>query len=495
MILDPNNDDADGLVVGQSRETASEFLAGLEGRPPTGDDVGGLDHGALADGFRATDVGNADRLVAAADGRIRYVHAWGRWIVYHDGRWIIDTADTLVTEAAKQVPRAMFARAANLSGDARDDLWKWAKRSETATRVAAMIRLARGIDGVLVEHTDLDRNPWLLNVTNGTIDLRTGELRDHDPDDLLTMQAPVRFDQDADAPLWRKCVEQWQPDPEVRAYLQRACGSGITGHPLEHFFVNLGEGANGKGKFFGALARVLGDYYVVPHKSLLVVQRHDQHDTVKADLFRTRMAVCAETEQGARLDESKIKDLTGGDPLRARRMREDPWPFLPTWTMFLHTNYRPHVRGTDEGIWRRTRLIPWTVTIPAAERDDQLADKLAAETSGILNWLIHGCLEWQRHGLADPEQVTTATASWRGDEDIIGRWLADCTIKGESYAATARSLHESHEQWSAANGERPLSAKALGMELDRRGYDSARERRQRVWVGLGLLTADEEASA
>lgn len=445
---------------------------------------------ALADGFRDTDVGNADRLVAAAGGRIRYVHAWGRWIVYRDGHWMVDSGDTLVTEHAKQVPRRMFERAAQLPSEQREAMWKWANRSETASAVGNMIRLARGVDGVLVDHRELDADPWLLNVANGTVDLRTGGLRPHDPDDLQTMQAPVTYDPDADAPLFRACLERWQPDPEVRDYLQRAVGSGLTGHPIEHFFVNHGEGANGKGKFFGALNAVLGPYYVVPHKSLLVVQRHEQHDTVKAKLFGARMAVGAETDQGARLDEAKVKDLTGGDPLEARRMREDPWPFMPTWTMFLHTNYRPRVRGTDEGIWRRVRLIPWTVTIPEHERDDQLAAKLADEGPGILNWLVAGCLAWQDRGLDEPERIQAATEDWRTDEDVVGRFLADCATDGPDHHVTSAKLREAFQTWCDDNGERALSAKALGAELERRGYDSAKVGGKRCWIGLGLLDTE-----
>jgi putative DNA primase/helicase len=469
--------DIDPAVFGVPDDRASEPVAGV-----------------LADGHRPTDVGNADRLVAAADGCIRYVHAWSRWIVYRDGRWIIDTGDALITEIAKQVPRRMLDRAVTLDRDRRDELWKWATRSETSGAVASMVRLARGIDGVIVEHEYLDAAPFLLNVLNGTIDLRTGRLLDHDPEHLLTMQAPVIYAPDADASLWRACVQRWQPDSDQRAYLQRAVGSAITGHPIEHVFVNHGDGGNGKSKFFGAIAAVLGPYHVVPHESLLVVQRHEQHDTVKARLFRTRMAVGAETDRGARLDETKIKDLTGGDPVEARRMREDLWKFAPTWTLFLHTNHRPRVRDTSEGIWRRLRLIRWTVTIPKNEQDDHLADRLAGEASGILNWLIEGCLDWQQRGLDEPPSVALDTAGWRGDEDIIGRWLADCTIQGPAYSATAAQLRESHERWCKYNGENPLSAKALGVELERRNFDSAKvgKLNVRTWLGVGLLHDHED---
>jgi hypothetical protein len=184
--------------------------------------VHGRTEGALPDGYRATDVGNAARLLAIANGKIRHVHAWGKWLVYQDGRWIIDENDVLVTEDAKGVARLLFKMAATINGnkDLRERVWNWALRSETSGAISAMVRLARGAPGILVEHEQLDADPHLLNVHNGTIDLRAGTLRPHDPADLITIQCPVDYDPNAKAPLWEACVERWQPDPTVRDYVQ-----------------------------------------------------------------------------------------------------------------------------------------------------------------------------------------------------------------------------------------------------------------------------------
>jgi putative DNA primase/helicase len=368
-------------------------------------------------------------------------------------------------------------------------MWKWAKRSEAAPSITNMVRLTRGMPGVVTGHRDLDAHPWLLNVINGTINLKNGALLAHDPEHLLTKQAPVIYDPNATAPLWEECLQRWQPDPAVRSYLQRLIGSAATGHPVEEVSINIGGGNNGKGKFYGAVAGVLGtDYVVVPHKSLLVAQRHEQHDTVKADLFGARMALAAETEAGDRLDEAKVKELTGGDQLAARRMHEDPWQFMPSHTLILHTNYRPRIRGGDEGIWRRVRLVPWNVTIPAKERDKFLAAKLAKEASGILNWIIAGCTAWQTEGLNPPASVTEATAAYRHEEDHLGRFLADtCTI-GAGLAVTAKALRDAYEKWCADTGETPWTAKAVGAQLDAKGYDSIQvgHAKTRTWKGLGL---------
>lgn len=440
-------------------------------------------HDALADGFRNTDTGNADRFVAATNGHARYIHAWGRWIAYDatQGVWRLDLNDALTTEHAKSVARTMFATAATLTGTARDDLWKAAKKAESAPAIANMIRLARGTPGILTNHTDLDQQPWLLNCANGTLDLTTGELRPHNPDDLLTKQSPTRYDPTATAPLWDACTHTWQPDPNMRHYLQQIAGSGATGQPVEYLFVNLGAGKNGKSKFWGALQDVLGaDYCVVPHRQLITVQKHEQHDTIKARLYGARLAIAAETDATDRLDEAKVKEITGSDTLEARRMREDPWPFQPSHTFVMHTNHRPTVRGVDEGIWRRIRLIPWDVTIPEHERDDYLADKLRVEASGILNWIVAGIASWREHGFLEPENVTAATTGYRNSQDSLAGFLDDCFVPAAGHRVPNRDVVDAYERWCEATGEEPVSKTALGRMLTDRGYTLTHDRRYRV---------------
>lgn len=444
------------------------------------------DANTLADGFRATDVGNASRLIAAAGRRLRYAHEWSKWLVYQNGVWVIDSSEALVTEQAKAVARNLFRLAADLPGDERHTLWKFAMQCEHSSAIGNMLRLARGIPGVLVDIKQLDADPWLLNVINGTVDLITGRLRNHDPDDLQTMQAPVIFDAHAVSSRWLHCVERWQPDPLVRGMLQRAVGTGITGQAMENLFVNVGTGGNGKSKFFGALADVLGPFCVTPHKSLLVASKHEGHPTHLASLFRARMLIAPETSQDERLDEELVKNLTGGDTLRARRMREDEWSFRPTHTAFIHSNYKPRIRGVDEGIWRRVRLIPWSVTIPADERDDRLADKLRAESSGILNWLIAGVLEYQRRGLDEPQSVLAATKAYRHAEDHLGKFINDTLIVDDNASISAGHLREIYESWCSDAGENPWTPTRFGRDLDARGYDGCRMGQPQVRHRLGL---------
>lgn len=429
---------------------------------------------ALVDGFRATDVGNADRLVAAADGLIRHVHRWGKWIVYDDGRWVIDYGNALMAQRARDVARNIFRVGVELDDKIRDRHYQWAKASERASAIANMIHLARGTPGVLIDHHQLDTRPWLLNVVNGTLDLRTGVLHPHDPDDLLTVQAPVVYDPDATAPLWEHCLQRWQPGHDARRYLQRAVGTGLAGHPLENLFVNVGVGSNGKTKFFEAVMHVLGGYAVTPAKGVFVLTRHEDHKTELASLFGARMIVLPETEQHDRLNEAQVKNLTGGDTITCRRMREDEWTFAPTHTAFMHTNYRPRITGADAGIWRRVRLIPWGTTISGDEIDEGLGAKLQAEGSGILNWLLAGCLHWQRVGLAEPDGITSATDGYRSEQDHVGRFIDDQLVVDPTGRIGFARLWELYEQWCEAVGEDPQGKTAVGLELNRRGFDSVK---------------------
>jgi putative DNA primase/helicase len=442
-------------------------------REPRGTEPSDDDLGVAPDGYRLTDTGNAKRFVDQAGGRVRYVHQWGRWIVYRAGRWIVDGNDALVTEAAKSVPQALMAMVPKLTGDERARVYRAANRAESASALAAMVRLARGIPGVIVDHEELDANPAILNVLNGTIDLRTGELRPHDPKDLCTQQCPVVYDAHAEAPLWESCLERWQPNPDMRRYLQIEAGAGATGYATETISVHHGGGANGKSKFFGALQRVLGPYAVTPHKSLLVTSHHEQHATVLASLFRARLAVASETAVADRLNDAQVKNLTGTDRLCARRMREDEWAFAPSHTLVMFSNHRPRVQGQDEGMWRRLRLVPWDVTIPSEERDEHLSDKLAAEAPGILLWLVEGARRYLAEGLSAPEAVRAATDGYRTSEDTVGQFL------------------EAHDAWCVDAGVKdPGHWKLVTTRLTAGGARTKRTHSGRQWAGIVL--ADEQ---
>ena len=457
---------------------------------PIGDHAGPV----LPDGHHATDTGNAARLAQLLHGHAHYIPAWQQWIIWDTnqaggGRWIIDQGDVHVTERAKTVARHLWALMAEpMPKEQRTQLIRWATKTESAGAITAMIRLARGAPGVPVNHEHLDRHPHLLNVANGTIDLTTGDHYTADPADLCTIQTPTSYTRAAPCPTWQACLTTWHPDEDIRRFLQRLAGSGLTGEPVQAIAVNIGTGANGKSVFWGTVQHILGEYAGIPHKSLLTVQRNEPHATVVASLFRKRLLVAQETAQGDRLNEEQLKALTGGDRLTARRMRQDEWSFDPTHTLTLATNYRPKIVGTDEGIWRRIQLINWDTTIAAEDRDPDLPRRLMSEAPGILHWLVVGALEYRRRGLDPPPAVKAASEAYRLAEDHLGRFLSECTTDDPAAYTDRSDLRKAYSAWCDANGEEPWTGHRFGRNIAAK-YDSTRSGNSRLWIGLRLTTS------
>ena len=446
-----------------------------------------------------TDSSNAWLLAQLEGDRIRYVHAWNKWLVWSENHWKVDGGKALVDEAAKTVPRHLSQQWAEQQehmtpGEAMA-LASWAKQSFNRARIEATVYLARGIDGVVIGHESLDADPNMLHVANGRIDLTNGEHEPSDPTHLNTKISPVRFDPTATAPIWERSLEQWHPDPEQRAYLQRLVGEAVLGTVRDHLLAILfGDGANGKGTFVNSLAHVFGDYFTVPHKSLLTVERHEQHATVVASLFRIRLAVASETEKRVKLNEAIIKNLTGGDTLRARRMREDEWSFEPTHSLWLQTNHLPEIAGTDQGIWRRVRVVPWVESFTGDRGDIHLADKLKGEAPGILNWIIAGALDYQKHGLTEPSSVIDATAEYRKSEDKVARFLAEYGYEtGRDLHVRAALIQGEWAEWTEAVYGTKTRGNELAEGLHNRGATSTTSRTTEggaritvtIWRGVG----------
>ncbi|MFI7148415.1 phage/plasmid primase, P4 family [Nonomuraea sp. NPDC050022] len=439
-----------------------------------------------------TELGHARRLVAAYGDELRYIPVWKKWMVWDGARWELDTTGR-TQRRAKAVARGALEWAQEVDeDDGGKAIVSAAKRLESSRGVAGILSLAGTEKLIALDPSALDADSYLLNCANGVLDLRTGELLPPDPMLHLTKVTKAAFRADAEAPEFRKFLERILPDEPVRAFVQRLLGYSLLGLVQEHILaVFYGVGANGKGTLLGSVDYVLGDYAVTPDPELLAERSGNFHPTSSASLFGARLAVIQEFDEGRRLAEGTVKRLTGGDPIAARRMREDFWEFDPSHTFIMASNYRPVVRGADEGIWRRLRLVPFDVVIPAAERDGELPQRLRLEADGILTWLVEGYAFWQVNGLDEPDAVTKATKEYRDDSDALARFLASrCTTAG-FVSVNATQLYTAWTRWCTSEGIESGSQTAFSNALVQRGFDKVKSHGSMTFKGIGLLVESE----
>jgi putative DNA primase/helicase len=436
-----------------------------------------------------TDLANAGRLARRHGPDLRYTAAGG-WLVWGGTHWLEDPKGVRVQALAKDTALAIFDEVKTASD--RNELFRHAKRSQAKTAIDAMISLARSEPGVFVPLTSFDTDLMLFNVANGTIDLHTGKLRLHSRDDLITRISPIEFDPDADCEQWDAFL--WRvlgQDDELYRYARRLVGYLMTGKTSEqvlHFLYGLG--ANGKSVFCEILEMLLGDYAIVVSPELVMMRRHSGIPNDIARLRGVRAAFLNETSQGSRFDEAKLKDLTGGDKLSGRFLHQEFFDFPPTHKLVIRGNHKPVISGTDDGIWRRLRLIPFIVTIPPDEQDHQLIDKLRAELPGILRWAVDGCLEWQREGLKPPALIVDAVREYREESDTLGRFIVEhCNTSSKLSQVKSGVLFKHYQQFAETAGERWIAHKDLPHEMRRRGFDYKRGKEGGLYFGIELTAA------
>lgn len=430
-----------------------------------------------------TDLGNAQRFAAEYAVRTRHVYERRRWIVWDGNRWREDS-DGEPRRAAKAVAQSLLAEASTLSGEEQKRAVAHAMRSQSEPRLRAALELARTEPEIVLRAEQLDADPMLLSVANGTLELDTGRLRPTDPDDLLTVGAEVAYDPEAGCPRWLRFLDEvFGGDAELVGFVRRLCGYCLTGDTREHVLAVLhGAGCNGKSTFIATLRRLLGAHAVAAAFETFMRQRDRGPRNDLARLHRARLVTAAESGEGRRLDEATVKEITGGDAIAARFLYGEHFEFTPQFKLLLVTNHRPKVDGDDDAIWRRLRLVPFEQSFEGRE-DRDLVDKLEAELPGILAWAVAGCLEWQRDGLGTAGAVTRATAEYRQDEDVLGAFLEErCELGGET---ATTELRDAYERFCEDLGEKPLAANMLGRRLGRRGI--RRQQRAggaRVYVGV-----------
>jgi putative DNA primase/helicase len=437
-------------------------------------------------------LGMAHKLASQFKDKLLYVnkHGWFRW----DGkRWAPDEngAARRAVHAVIRRDRRLLARL-NLPNEEYQKRARQIARYETASAITGILTEAAALEAFSVEIRDLDADPWLFNCANGTLDLRTMTLRPHDQADRITKVANAAYDPKPIARDWPQFLDKVLPDKEARDYFQRMVALALLGEvngdkqiaPIMH-----GDGANGKTTAVETISFALGDYAMAAEPTLLMAKRNDVHPTGIADLLGRRFVSVVETERGRRFDLALLKWLTGGDTLKARRMRQDFFSFTPTHLLVMATNHLPVIDDGTEAVWRRIRLIPFTVQIPEDERDTQLSERLRAEADAVLAWIVGGWEDYRRRGrLDEPQAVLLATSEYRSDSDVIGRFITEeCYIGSPQIAATTSLLYQRWETW--ANHERltPLSRVAFGRMLDAKGYPADQKSHDRVRRGICLI--------
>lgn len=412
-------------------------------------------------------------------GHLRYVAKWGRWFKFDGQRWVEDN-----THAAFDLSRSVCREAAQTC---KSKKIRAAVRS--AKSVAAVLTMARSARRIAATTEQWDANPWLLNTPAGVVDLRTGETRPHQPEDYMTKMTGVAPDPNCDTLLWLDFLDKITAgDDDLIAFLGRMAGYSLTGTTHEHsLFFLYGRGRNGKSTFINAVQQCAGDYHTTsPIETFTEPNGGERHSTEVACLHGARLVTAVETEESRHWAESRIKQLTGGDKISARFMRQDFFEFTPQFKLIIAGNHKPRLRSVDEAIKARFKLVPFGVTIPEKERDLTFGDKLRAELPGILHWMIQGCLDWQEVGLNPPDAVSKATATYLDSEDPTAAWIEENCIRDASAETSRTRLHADWAKWAVGAGEKAGSSTAFYDRLEGKGFEQHRTEKARFFRGLRL---------
>lgn len=430
----------------------------------------------------------AFRLAAAYRDQLLFVHSIG-WFAWDGTRWIEDQHGAAI-RAVLDVLQAAWQEAL---GD--KILRKDVLSCQSAAGVKGVLAIASALPEFAYTVRDLDPDPYLINVANGTLDLRTMTLQPHTPSNRITKITRGAYDAQVVGHAWKAFLERVLPDSDVRGFLQRYVGLGLCGRVLEHkLAIWTGTGRNGKGVAYGAVNHALGDYAATAEPDLFM-HREGAHPTGEYDLLGRRWVVVSETDRNRRLAEATMKRLTGGDIIRARRMRQDFIEFVPSHTAALITNHLPKVSGDDPALWARLTVIPFQVTIPEAEQNPHLGEQLQLEADAVLRWAVDGWIEYQQRGLDAPEAVLVATRNYRTDSDTIARFLADRTQTNKYGHVEFSELFEAFRAWAADDGAEPIGRRDFGKALDQRGFTSARTNGRTIRRGLILFTQEDDDAA
>jgi putative DNA primase/helicase len=443
-----------------------------------------------------TDTRNGSEFAQDHGRCVRYVPSWG-WLRYDGKRWARADYEEMM-QLAKSTARRMLQDASEIDDDdKRRKQIEHALSSEEVPGLRRMLEAAQSEPSILCGIDDFDIEPLWLNCSNGVLDLMTGILLEHGPDLHLTKLAPVEFDPAATCPTWEKFLSEILPD-DIRLYLQRVFGYCLSGKTTEQcLFFWIGGGANGKTTALNMLHNMLGDYAQPVRAATLTRRSGDGIPNDVARLQGIRLGVVSEFDESKPVDEAFVKAATGNDKLSARFLHQEFFDFYPEFKLIVTTNENPVIKGTNNGIWRRLRIVPFSVTIPHEKQDHRLSDIdlskniLWAERSGILNWMLQGCMDWQKYGLQEPPEMHEALQKYRDSQDVLGQFLKDCCDTHYDASVESSELYAAYVEWCRRNGNRPFSQKNWSPKIVGRGYEKGQdpETRRAIFRGLELSEA------
>lgn len=434
------------------------------------------------------DMWNAQRLIEKHGENLKYDVMKG-WYIYDGKVWREDTlkeirglADDAIMALYKYEPLIADERK-------RKELYKWLCGARNASKKDNMIREAEAVSGIASLPDWFDKDKYLINCSNGTLNLRTGKLRPHAKEDLITRILDVPYEPNAKAETWKKFLDRiFEGNKALISFIQRAIGYTLTGSTKEQcIFILYGTGKNGKSTFIETIRSMLGEYVRKVSDKVFTSKEYSYNSMGEiARLPGARMCTTDEPNEGARLEEGLVKQITGGAPLMAKRLYKEPFEFAPEFKLWMECNHKPVIKGTDVGIWRRIMLIPFRAFITAEEQDTDLPNKLLAELPGILAWAVKGCMAWQKDGLMPPDEVRAATDEYRVEMDNLQAFLDECVTVDKDSTVQSADLYRVYSSWCSENGLRAVSSAKLSRKLQERGFEKDRTKFARYWEGIKL---------
>ncbi|MDZ4819755.1 MAG: phage/plasmid primase, P4 family, partial [Planctomycetota bacterium] len=443
--------------------------------------------------FADTEAGDAEYFAKEFGKRVRFDHRRGRWLRFAEHRWVPDTDGEMHRLAVSAMRLRQQDTFRLKDSKTRKRRYKWAIDGESRRRIENMLALAKTVTPISDAGNDWDCDPWLIGVRNGVVHLRSGRLRAGRPTDRITMSVKTSYEPAAKCPLWEQTICQlFGGERDLIEYIHRALGYSLTGMTNEQcLFMNWGSGANGKGTLMNTVAAVLGDYADdLPFSALELHARSGIPNDV-AKLVNKRFVTSSETGDGVRLNEARIKAITGCDPLTARFLHREFFTFQPTAKFWLATNHKPDVRDDSYGFWRRMRLIPFTQQFCGVRDNKDLKDKLRAEAPGILRWLVDGSRAWDRCGLEPPQTVQDATSAYQIESDRLTAFFEESCELGTGQKIQSKHLYRAYEQWCAEREIERLNLKAFGQQVRKR-FDAKEQHHIVTYFGVGLRQKDTD---